>query len=362
MNVGGPAVLLSPLFNELVGPDFEHLLVTGKCPPNEVDYLLSHPLATGVVYIDEVSRAIGPMGDLIGFLKLCRIIRKFKPDIVHTHTSKAGLLGRLASFFVYPRAVRIHTFHGHVLSGYFSKPIETLFKNLERVLGLITDVPVSITYPVLEELQHLGVCRKKSWVVIHPGIAAVTDINKNTNKDATTIGWIGRFAQVKNPLLALEAFKLIEKSEPGKFNFIMAGEGELFEEAKKYASENGLQIEFTGWITNTKDFFSKIDILFLTSINEGLGLVVLEAAQNGVPTISTNVGGVSDFITNNKTGLFVKASASDFAHAAILLSHESNQRAALGKAAEKLVASDFSSTQFISKHLALYKKVSLETK
>ena len=362
MNVGGPAVLLSPLFNELAAPDFEHLLVTGKCPPNEIDYLHSHPLSTKVIYLDEVSRAIGPVGDLTGFVKLCKIIRTFKPDIVHTHTSKAGLLGRLASYLVYRKAVRIHTFHGHVLSGYFSKPVATIFKYLERVLGSITDVPVSITYPVQTELQQMGVCRKKAWAVIHPGIETKSDITKNSRDGKTTIGWIGRFAAVKNPMLAIESFLDIERNNPGKFGFIMAGEGELFTQAQEFASSHNLNIEFTGWISDTKEFFSKIDILFLTSINEGLGLVVLEAAQYGVPTVSTNVGGVSDFISDNETGLFVEATAKAFAEAGVLLSSSAEKLKQLGSAAQELVLKEFTSAQFVDKHIKLYRKVVLEAK
>lgn len=360
MNVGGPAVLLSPLFDALVAPEFEHILVTGKCPSEEIDYLDSHPLNNSVIYLDGVSRAIGPVGDLIGFFKLCKIIRRFKPDLVHTHTSKAGFLGRLAAFLVLPQAVRIHTFHGHVLSGYFSPTVTKVFRTLEHLLGLITDIPIAVTEPVKRDLINFGICSQKSWQVIHPGIDTGKSILQKTEHSKFTIGWIGRFAPIKNPLLAINAFNILQKESPDKFAFKMAGEGELFEESKALASSAGLEIEFYGWLEETQKFYSAIDLLYLTSINEGLGMVILEAAENDVPTLANDVGGISDFIQNNVTGFFAAPTSEAFSAKTLELVNSPSLLKTVALTAKNLVHTEFNSDTFVKKHLQLYKEVGLQ--
>ena len=356
MNVGGPAVLLAPLFDDLQGPDFEHLLITGRCLSNEIDYLDSHSVKTPVLYIDEVSRSIGPIADLLGFIKLCRILRKFKPDVVHTHTSKAGLIGRLAALIACPSATRIHTFHGHVLTGYFSKPISQIFRVLEILLGFITDVPVAVTFPVRDELIRFGICRKKSWQVIHPGVELKSNISKVAKIGKCRLGWIGRFEPIKNPLLAINAFSILHKSDPGIYSLTMAGEGVLFEQAKAVAHERNLPIDFIGWLKNTDNFYSNIDLLLLTSLNEGLGMVMLEAAQYKVPTVASNVGGISDFVEEGKTGRFSDLTPEAFAKIIREVTNNSNELGLLGENAFKLVEEQFNSSNFVELHKKLYKK------
>jgi glycosyltransferase involved in cell wall biosynthesis len=364
MNVGGPALLLSQLFNELPSPEYEHVLITGRCETNEIDFLEAHQVTADVIYIDGIRRSIFLGSDIQSFFKLVSLLKNLNPDIVHTHTSKAGLLGRLAAYVARPNVPRIHTYHGHLLYGYFGKIKTSFFVNLERFLGRLTDRYVAVTYQVMEDLLKVGIGPREKWSVINPGVEKAQVIDSievrydlNIDEMDFVLVWIGRFTEIKNPLLALNALSSVMADNPQKIRMFMLGDGELLDECKQLANNLNLPVTFVGWVTDVSLFLSAANLLIMSSRNEGMPLVIIEAAQHGVPTISTDVGGVSEFITPGITGFLVPESASSMAKE---LNHVISEReilADVSRAAKTLALDKFSVRAYGEKHKSLYKSL-----
>jgi len=363
MNVGGPAVLLKELIDNLPENEFEHILITGRCLSNEIDYLKEHPIKSSVIYIDSLKRSILPTRDLVSFFKLIVLLKHLRPDIVHTHTSKAGVLGRIAAKMA-SRDIRIiHTFHGHILYGYFNKLITFAYRIVEVALGKITDDAVAITTPVMTDLQRARIALKARWHVIHPGIFPSISLTKKRFESDREIKvfWIGRFAAVKNPVLAVEAFSKFVLHSNSPATLTMIGDGDLYSVCKGMSESLNLPIIFTGWQDDVQERLKDADLLLLTSLNEGLGLVMLEAGLQKVPTLATPVGGVSDFIIDEKTGYIARMDANDFAEKMIKIFSSASQRHSIGEAAQEKVLKDFSVENFIRNHINLYRDGTLQT-
>ena len=361
MNVGGPAVLLSELIENLPVEEFEHTLITGTCMSNETDYLKFHPLNSRVIYLENIQRALLPFNDFKSLLQLIRILRDLKPDVVHTHTSKGGVLGRLAAIIATPNARVIHTFHGHLLYGYFAPWKTKLVILLERVLAKITDNLVAVTSQVQRDLINAGIGINSNWSVIHPGIKIPVRKNRNQERQKLNlkdcgfiIVWIGRFTEIKNPLLAVKTIEYLPEKIKENVELIMIGDGELFDECKNYAKFNNLPIRFTGWLSEVGEIIDASDLLLMSSKNEGMPVVIIEAAIRGVPTLSTNVGGVSEFIKNNVTG-FLSASDTSLTESLTEIILNSKRRKKVSREAESIIKSDFSIERYLENHLALYR-------
>jgi glycosyltransferase involved in cell wall biosynthesis len=302
MNVGGPAKLIDFLDRELMNSGFEHVLVTGYCGKNEIDYLDSKKLIGKVLRLQKTERRINLFYDLFSIFQLIKIIKIENPNIIHTHTAKAGVIGRIAKLLSYKKNIRvIHTFHGHLLYGYFGLFKITIFNLIERILANLTDVFVAVSNSVKSDLQVKKIGLQSNWKVIYPGVEIDYKYYKREFSNSPfCLLWIGRFSKIKNPLLAIQAFETISKVHDVKL--VMIGDGELFEMCKKYSQSKNLEIEFVGWSNNINEFIKKADLLILTSLNEGMPLVILEAAALFIPTLATNVGGISEFITDYETG------------------------------------------------------------
>jgi len=360
MNVGGPAVLLSELIKNLPAEEFEHTLITGTCLDNEIDYLDSHPLDSEVIYIDEIKRSVLPLNDIKSFFKLIRVLRALKPDIVHTHTSKAGVLGRLAAKVAVPEAKIIHTYHGHLLYGYFPKWKTFLIVLLEKFLATFSDRLVAVTKQVRDDLQSAGIGRADKWLVIRPGLElpALPDrpackLALGIPSDKFVISWIGRFTGIKNPKLALEAISKLPSEVLKKTTFVMAGSGELLEESESYAKQLNLPITFTGWITDINPVLGASDLLFMSSKNEGMPVVIVEAALRKVPTLSTDVGGVKEFIEDNVTGWLSRQEPEDIAtHLVSII--DGNSNSLVPSKAYELAKTEFGIANMTANHRSLY--------
>jgi len=364
MNVGGPAVLLRDLINGLNPDDFEHNLITGVCLPNEIDYLASHRVTGSVHYLSAVQRSILPIRDVLGLFALIKLLRKISPDVVHTHTSKAGVLGRIATRIAAPRAKIVHTYHGHVLYGYFPKYVIRMVVILERYLAKLTNVLIAITSAVETDLRKVGIGQPKQWRKIRLGVnieprhdGKVARQKLEIVPDEKVLLWIGRFASVKNPMLALRAVSRIREFHFKSVRLIMVGDGDLLNECKVFAVENELNVDFVGWSDDIFSYLSAADLLLLTSNNEGMGMVILEAATQEVPTLATDVGGVSEFIQDGKTGFLTSLNAHEFAEKlSEILSREDLLRT-VGHNARELVSAEFSRELFVQNHINLYKEL-----
>jgi glycosyltransferase involved in cell wall biosynthesis len=351
MNTGGPAVFLDHLTNAISKLDCESVIAYGFCESNEADYTDNHKLNAQLIKIKSLHRSLNLIDDIRAFFQIRKIIKNVKPDLVNTHTSKGGALGRIAAKSVNRRLAVVHTFHGHLIYGYFAKYKIFVFTLIERFLAFFTDAAASITQETQDSLQSLKIGKKLKWQVIRLGIP----VNQTTflapkSNDKTNLLWVGRFTDIKDPNYAISVIKELEKLSPGKFDLTMVGGGELLEESKLKAKS--LPITFTGWLDKPFETVGYFDLLLLTSKNEGMGLVMLEAANYSKATVARDVGGVGEFLINNKNGFLVSGNFKEMtAKINILSASEINS---LGSEAKIILNKDFSDIRLAKDYFNLY--------
>ncbi len=308
MNLGGIAVVVTETING-TSDKYEHLLVTGRCAKNEIEYLNNHKLDSNVIYLQNLQRKIGLFSELFAIIEIIRIIKKYKPNIIHTHASKAGFSGRIAALISNSNAKRIHTFHGHILFGYFPKVISNILIFIERFLARNTHTLIAVSQTSKNELLTLKIGKPNQWQVIPLGVNGnLNSLAKKTFELQNQINlvWVGRFEEVKNPILAIDAVNEFSKLNPKiKIKFRMVGDGNLLTECKSYAAKSNLEIVFTGWLEIP--FELSDDLLLMTSKNEGFGLVILEAGLRGIPTVSTAIPVAKEIIDNGISGFISEA-------------------------------------------------------
>jgi glycosyltransferase involved in cell wall biosynthesis len=308
------------------------------------------------VKIKSLHRSLNPLHDLQAFFQIRKVIKNVKPDLINTHTSKAGVLGRLAAKSVNRNLPVIHTFHGHLIYGYFAQFKSIVFTLIEKTMSSFTDLSVAVTAETKSSLQSLGIGKKSRWQVVPIGIP----ISKHYKPYSLELSplkllWVGRFTDIKDPHYAVRVIKELIKDQGIDFELTMVGDGELFNEVKKVAE--GLPIKFTGWVKNPFESIKEFDLLMLTSKNEGLPLVMLEAANCERATIARDVGGLSEFIKNNQTGYLVSTDAVDMAKVLLNLSQNRQQLKEVGVSAHKLLAESFSVEVMAKKYNEIYKQL-----
>jgi glycosyltransferase involved in cell wall biosynthesis len=359
MNLGGPAVLLADLANGLDQEKFSHTLITGHCETNEIDYLADNPVKGNVIYISKMARSVFVLNEIRAFYEIYKVLRREKPDVVHTHMSKAGVLGRFAARLASRKVRIVHTYHGHLLYGYFNRPQITLVIWVERLLARITNNLIAITEQVRLDLMAVKIGEGLQWKVIRLGIEIERRHERIEARQALGVSdheflilWIGRFEEIKNPQLALATFEILNRMQ--NFKFVMLGGGSMLSECKEIASSKQLGIIFPGWERDIYKYLPAADLFILTSRNEGLGMVILEAATQLVPTLATNVGGVSEFISEGETGFFAESDPQDFANKIASLKTKPAELERVGTNARAYVERNFSVEKFIHNHESLY--------
>ncbi len=309
LNIGGPAIhtiLLTAGMNTNI---FNSLLVTGTVEKDEGDmFFLAEEKKVRPIIIKEMSRSLVIYNDIISFLRLFFLIKKERPDIIHTHKSKAGTLGRIAGllFKLTFKPKLVHTFHGHVLHSYFGKLKSLMFTWIERILALLTDKIIVVSESVRRELIELKIASPEKIITIPLGLELGKYLkieNKNLKKNThQSVGIIGRLVPVKNHKMFLDAAKQIfsDIDSEGRLKFLIIGDGPLRQNLEVYSQKWGLteDVIFKGWVINLKNSYSEIDIVALTSLNEGTPVALIEAMAAGKPVISTEVGGVKDLFSN----------------------------------------------------------------
>jgi len=316
LNVGGPAIHTVLLTAALNNGSFETKLVTGSVSEQEGDMqYLAQTHGVEPHYIPSLQREISPLADLKTVWALWQVIRQFKPDIIHTHTAKAGMIGRFCAFWYnilhIKRIKVIHTFHGHVFHGYFS-PLKTkFFINIERLLARLTDLIITITPTQQQEILSFGVGQKRQHKVIPLGLdlnkfyekprkKGFTNRNFSLPKGKMVIGTVARFVPIKNLALFLRVGrKLLD--ERNDIHFLMVGDGEERGQLEKLAKSLHMekQVTFTGFLENLEEVYANLDIMMLTSNNEGSPVSIIEAMTAGVPVVASNVGGVPDLFLDS---------------------------------------------------------------
>ena len=321
-NIGGPtynATFLTRFLND----DFETLLIGGLPEEGEADSLhIPREYGLEPTILEEMKRVPNFKSDREAYLKIKQIIKDFKPDIVHTHASKAGALGRKAAFACKVPIV-VHTFHGHVFHSYFGGLKTKIFKFIERRLAKKSTGIIAISEIQKEELTKIHhICEASKVKVIPLGF----DLSKfqdnivekrrlvrekyNISDDEVAVAIIGRLAPIKNHAFFFQVVENLLAKGIQKVKFFVVGDGELLVEIKAKTAEInskfGEKIFMTSWIKDIATFNAGMDVICLTSDNEGTPVSLIEAQASNVAVISTNVGGVKDIMLDGKTGFVIE--------------------------------------------------------
>jgi glycosyltransferase involved in cell wall biosynthesis len=363
MNVGGPAVQVSGLMRGFNSTEFDHRLYTGFCAIDEADYLDSVATDVKANRIEGLGRRVSLSGDIRAFLSLVNAIREFNPHIIHTHTAKAGFLGRLASLVSLHKSIRVHTFHGHLLNGYFGSFKRMLVVLAEKSLAFATKQLLAVGDKVRQDLLEAGIGSKGKFALMPPGLAIGNLPSKNDaltffglDNERLQCAFIGRVTQIKRPDRFLDVVSEIKKRQIS-LDFFIAGDGELLEVCRERIIAENLPVKVLGWQSNIEKVLSAADIVVLTSDNEGTPLSLIQAGMAGLPVISSNVGSVPEVVLDNMTGLITSLDVQEIADALEKLVSDNALRAQLGIAAQKFTLANFGVQRLVQDHEVLYKKL-----
>lgn len=316
MNIGGPATHVTLLNQGLTNLGYECLLVTGMETDREgtlKDEVTARHLSMEI--IPNLGREIALGEDIKTLLKLYRLMRRWKPDIVHTHTAKAGFIGRIAARLAGVPLV-VHTFHGHVFHGYFGRAKTRVFIELEKFCAKLSDRIITISDRLKSEILEFGITHPEHIQIIPLGLElnrlnCVSETNRfraefGLNPDVHLVGAVGRMVPIKNLHLFLNAAAIAHQQNPN-LRFILVGDGELRTELETYAKKLMISdvVIFAGWRRDLAQVYADLDAVVISSDNEGTPASLIEAMAAGCPVISTRVGGVPDFVKDGETGRLV---------------------------------------------------------
>lgn len=319
MNVGGVAALVGELVTALPASGIDVRLVCGDVQDGEREV---DGLPDDLIRVPSLGRAPRALDDVTALRDLRRVLRDLGPDVVHTHTAKAGALGRLAAEGL--GAARVHTFHGHLLQGYFGPVVTRAVTGTERALALRTDLLVSSGRRVGEQLRRAGVGRRRPWLHIPPGIR--TPVTSGT-REGRTVAFVGRLVPVKRLDRVLEVARLLPD-----VRFLVAGDGPLRQALEASAPPN---VELLGWVADVGTVYGRADAVLLCSENEAMPLALLEGALCGLPGVSTDVGSAAEVVLDGTTGLLSAGSPRALADALERLLGDDGLRQRLGRAAQQ---------------------------
>ncbi|MEX1188894.1 MAG: glycosyltransferase [Bacteroidia bacterium] len=385
-NLGGPTYNAAYL-SRYMPPEFETLLVGGEKDDSEdSSEFIVKSLGLDPIIIPEMKREIDLKNDYEAYRKMVNIIKEFKPDIVHTHASKAGTIGRLAASNMNVPVI-VHTFHGHVFHSYFGKMKTVMYKNIERNLARRSSTIIAISEKQKTELCLIHrICKPEKIKVIPLGF----DLSRFTENmdekriqfrsryqlkdDEIAIGIIGRIVPVKNHRLFLEAAEIVLKKTSKKLRFFIIGDGEDRLRVEGYARELNLDftdahssneikpLTFTSWIKEIDVACAGLDIIALTSLNEGTPVSLIEAQAANKPIVTTNVGGIENVVIEGVTALLShsKTDASQFADKLLEITESEEKRQEMSRVGWEHVKNKFHYTRLVRDMTELYYEL-LET-
>ncbi|ANE52467.1 glycosyltransferase [Flavisolibacter tropicus] len=380
--VGGP-VLNATYLTKYLAPEFETILVVGERESHEksADHL-TEALGIECVTIEGMGRSINPTSDYVAYQKLKKLIKDYKPDIVHTHAAKPGAIGRLAASAVKVPVI-VHTFHGHVFHSYFNSLKSNFFIQTERFLARKSDAIIAISNQQHKELtEEFRIAPKEKFRVIPLGL----DLDKfQTNQeekrkqfrkafgladDEIAIGIIGRLVPVKNHILFLHALKHLLNNTSKKVKAFIIGDGETRHSLETLAKQLGIaystekdtnhvnSLVFTSWRSDVDYIMAGVDIVTLTSFNEGTPVSLIEAQAANKPIVSTRVGGISDILLEGETGLLADVQdEATFAQHLLQLVNDDALRLRLGANSRAHVMQRFSYQRLMRDMSALYNEL-----
>ncbi len=340
MNVGGPARILAGLLDGLDPERFPQTLITGTVADDEEDWFAVRDTALAddprIVRLPGLGRAIAPLRDLATLRRLTALLVDLAPDVVQTHTAKAGLLGRWAALRAGVPHI-VHTFHGHTLHGYFPAPVTAVFTALERRLARRSDDLLAVGSRVRDELLAAGVGTAAQYTVLPPGVRdegtgerAAARAALGLADDVPVVAFVGRLSGVKRPDRFLTAAEQVAAGRPGTV-FLVVGDGEL--RAELEAAPRTADVRFLGWRGDVGTVHAASDVVAVTSDNEGMPVTLIEAAMAGRPCVTTDVGGAGEVVRDGVTGRVVPRDATAVAAAILGLLSDDEVRDRMGAAA-----------------------------
>lgn len=381
-NIGGPTYNAAYL-SAYLPPEYETMLVAGALDEGEEssEHVL-HELGLKPIYIPDMRREISPQADIAAYKQIKQLIKEFKPDVVHTHASKAGTLGRLAAASCGVKVI-VHTFHGHVFHSYFGRAKTELYKNIERFLARKSTKIIAISDRQKDELsmEH-KICGADKIEVVPLGFD-LSKFQKNiaekrqlfreyyfVDEDEIAIGIIGRLVPIKGHALFLESLKNLLQNTNKKVRAFIIGDGEDRAGVEDYARQLGIEftdeldpkqkqtLTFTSWIKDIDLPLAGLDIIALTSLNEGTPVSLIEAQAANKPIVSTNVGGIANVVLPNETAFLINGrDAVEFAAKLQLLVEDEDLRRRMSLKGWEHVKETFHYTRLVNDVDKLYKRL-----
>lgn len=370
LNIGGPSIQAVLLTKELDKNKFESVLVSGSIDTNEGDmsYLLDRANMCHITIL-ELSRNPNLKNDIIALWKLYLLIKKEKPDIVHTHTAKAGTLGRLAAVLAGVK-IKIHTFHGHIFHGYFGNFKTRVFLLIEKVLAFFTSKIIVISKNQHTEIKNiLGLAECKLTIIplgfdlykfLDIPLQRSNQLCKELgfyNDDVLLVGIVGRLVSIKNHKFFIEIAHKIKDGFKNKVQFLIIGNGQLRHELELQVKDLALSdcVRFLGWQQDLLKIYSGLDVVVLTSLNEGTPVSLIEAMASARPVVASDVGGVSDVVIHEKTGFVcVPGDLDCFCNRLSHMLNDRQERESFGKSGREFVRHRFSKERLIEDIEKLY--------
>jgi glycosyltransferase involved in cell wall biosynthesis len=383
LNIGGPSIQAIALSDRLAARGFTTKLVHGTLGAGEGDMRYLLPASVDVDSVPTLRRDIAPASDVNALGRVLDLIRAFRPQIIHTHMAKAGGIGRLAARLHNRQAARharvkvVHTYHGHVLDGYFSRPATTVFLGIERLLARTTDRIVAISPAIRDELLHeQRIGTSEQYEVVPLGfdlttLAAIDDtarhsarVSLDISPTAHVVTTVGRLTPIKQHRLFLETARVVAALDPDAI-FLVAGDGELRTELEQTARSLNFagRVRFLGWRRDLEVVYGATDVFLLTSRNEGTPVALIESLAAGVPGVSTDVGGVRDVFqasSGSEEPLGLVAPYGDvlgLAHAVVTLLGDRSRRRAMGERGRTAMLSRYGIDRLVDDVESLYRKL-----
>jgi glycosyltransferase involved in cell wall biosynthesis len=373
LNIGGPSLHVVNLNAGLDQTRYDSLLVTGMEEPHEgamKDMAMSRGVHMEV--IPEMGREIHWRKDIATIRKLLKLMRRHRPHIVHTHTAKAGLVGRIAARLAGVPVV-CHTFHGHVFKGYFGPMKTKLFIHLEKLGAFLSDRIITLTEGLRDEITSLGITRASHFAVIPLGFDLSPFARQSRyhgefrrelglTDQERLVGAVGRLTRIKNIHLLLKAIKIIHQIDP-RVHLALVGDGELRQELESYAHHLGIldAVHFTGWRRDLPAIYGDLDMVVISSDNEGTPVSLIEAMAAKCPVVATRVGGVEDLIADGQTGRLVSpGKVEELAQSIIRTFRESQQTQTMASKAQESILSRYHLNRLLRDVDNLYHQLLLE--
>jgi len=362
LNVGGPALQATVLSRGLDPARFDQRLLVGAVGPEEGDYAALRAPDLNAESVVGLGREPHAGRDVRALYEISRVIRDFRPHIVHTHKAKAGVLGRTAAW-AHRVPATVHTFHGHLLTGYFSPTKTRVVVNVERMFAPGTTRLIAVGSRVRDELLDARVGRRSQYVVVPPGtgfssVPCRDDARHRLSLplDVPVVAFVGRLTGVKRPERFIDAAIRLTVARPS-CHFLVAGEGELLEALRARARPLGNRIRFLGWCADVEQVYAASDVVMLTSDNEGMPVSLIEAAVVGIPAVTTRVGSAPEVVLDGVTGLVTAPDTQELAEAAGTLLDDDQLRRRLGDAARLHASERFGAARLVDDIASLYEQV-----